>query len=73
MSTMITEVYDALITAGAREDKARAAATVIAESRHEISDLGSDIKLLKWITGFNLAFAVATLTLLIRLIAAPGV
>lgn len=73
MSTMITEVYDALISAGAHEDKARAAATVVAESQYEIIDLCSDITILKWIAGFNLAFAVATLTLLIRILAVPGV
>ena len=39
MARMIAEVYDALRSAGADDDKARAAATAVAESDRDITDL----------------------------------
>ena len=66
MTTMIAEVYDALKSAGAEDDKARAAATAIADYQRDIADLKSDVKLIKWIVGFNLAFTVAIVALLAR-------
>lgn len=59
MATMVTEVYDALKEAGASEDKARAAATVMAMHEPRFSSMASDIKLLQWMLGFDLAFTVA--------------
>jgi hypothetical protein len=54
MSTMITEVYDALTAAGAPDDKARAAATVLANADNrfdridfEIVSLKADVSVLK--------------------------
>ena len=44
----------------------RIAATAIADCQHDIADLKSDVKLIKWIVGFNLAFTVATVALLVR-------
>lgn len=47
MSTMIIEVYDAFISAGADEQKARSAAQAINERDNElatIADIRSDIK-----------------------------
>ena len=44
MARMIAEVYDALKSAGADEDKARAAATAVAgpwEIDHRVADLGT--------------------------------
>ncbi len=41
MSTMILEVYDALKSAGAPEEKAQAAATVLAETAVTKADLGA--------------------------------
>ena len=66
MTTMITEVYDALKSAGADEDKARAAAQAIAsyqrdptelrtEMRTEFADVRGELKLLKWMLGLVLA------------------
>ena len=65
MTTMIAEVYDALKSAGADDDKARAAAEAIAghrdattdlqtEMRTEFADIRGELKLLKWMLGFVL-------------------
>jgi len=39
MTTMITEVYDALIDAGASEEKARNAAEAIADHQSDIKEI----------------------------------
>jgi uncharacterized membrane protein affecting hemolysin expression len=83
MTTMIAELYDALLAAGSPEDKARKAAEAMAgyeayEGRfvriesdlHELkgtassidrrlSALEGEVRLLKWMIGFVLAFLVA--------------
>lgn len=61
MSTMISEVYDALKEAGASEEKARKAAEAIASYENRFTRLESDLALLKWMVGFNLAMTVAVL------------
>ena len=68
MATMIAEVYDALIAAGAPEEKARKAAEAIAgyESRFgkvdgDISLVRGDVNLVKWMVGFNIALTVGVL------------
>lgn len=58
---IIEEVYDALIEAGASENKARAAARAMTNYETRISKIESDINLLKWMAGFNLAITVAIL------------
>ena len=69
MTTMITELYDALKEAGASEDKAKAAAEAIADyEKHfthiesdltdikaEIKVLKMEINLVKWMLGFIIA------------------
>jgi hypothetical protein len=62
MSTMITEVYDAFIAAGAPEEKAKAAARALADydSRfnrvdQELALIKAEIMVLKWMLGFVLA------------------
>jgi hypothetical protein len=47
---MIAEVYQALRSAGAPDDRARAAAS---ETDREIADLKADIKVLKYMVGIN--------------------
>lgn len=59
MTTMIAEVYEAFRSAGAEDDKARAAATAIAEYNRDIGEIKSNLALLKWMVGFNLAFTLA--------------
>jgi hypothetical protein len=61
MTTMIAEVYDALLSAGADDEKARAAAKAIAEYNRDISESRSNLALLKWMVGFDLAFTMAIL------------
>ena len=58
---MIEELYDALIEAGASEAKARAAARAMTNYETRSSKIESDINLLKWMCGFNLAMTVAIL------------
>ena len=55
MSTMISKVYDALIEAGASQDKARKAAEALANYESRFSKVDADLLLLKWMTGFILA------------------
>jgi hypothetical protein len=59
MATMIAEVYDALVAAGAPEEKARKAAEAVASFESRFSKYDADMNVLKWMMGFNLAFSVA--------------
>jgi hypothetical protein len=66
MATMISEVYDAFLAAGAPEDKARKAAEALAsyENRftaieNRITILDGKVNLLTWMVGFNLAMTTA--------------
>ena len=59
MSTMNSEVYDALISAGADEAKAREAAKSVARYDTDIAEIKASLLLLKWMVGFTLAFVVA--------------
>jgi hypothetical protein len=77
MSTMISEVYDALKEAGASEEKARKAAETLAsyDSRFSKIDerfaaMDGRLTLLQWMLGFNLAMTVAILW---KVFSAPGV
>jgi len=59
MSTMNSEVYAALISAGADEVKAREAAESVARYDNDLAEIKASLLLLKWMTGFTLAFVVA--------------
>ena len=59
MSTMNSEVYDALIDAGADKNKAREAAKSIAQYDTDIAEIKASLLVLKWMAGFILAFVVA--------------
>jgi hypothetical protein len=66
---MISEVYDALISAGAAEDKARKAAETLANYDNRFSRVDgailkveSELVLVKWMVGFAIALNVAILT-----------
>jgi hypothetical protein len=61
MAVMITEVYDALKDAGADEEKARRAAEVLAAYESRFSRIESELTVLKWICGTNLALTTAVL------------
>ena len=65
MSIMIAEVYEALVEAGASEDKAKAAACAVpAEDRlatkSDIQDIWSELKLLKFAVFTLYPFILAT-------------
>ena len=66
MSMMVTELYDALMAAGAPEEKARAAAQAMsAESpatKTDIVRLERELSVVKWMTGAVVA-GVASLLL----------
>jgi len=52
---------DALKEAGASEEKARKAAEAIASYENLFACIESDLAVLKWMVGFNLAMTVAIL------------
>ena len=58
---LVEELYDALIEAGASEDKARSAARAVAQWDRAISDINAKLNLHSWILGFNTAMLVAVL------------
>ncbi len=66
MTTMISEVYDALISAGAPEDKARKAAESLTKNDDRLAKMEGEVMLIKWMIGFNLAISVALLFLALR-------
>jgi hypothetical protein len=59
MSTMITELYDALIDAGASDDKARAAAKAMADYDSRFNKIEADLQVVKWMLGVVLAGVVS--------------
>ena len=61
MSTMMSEVYDALKEAGSSDEKARAAAIAVTHYDLGISNIKADLMLLKWMIGFNFAMTAAIL------------
>ncbi len=65
MSMMVTELYDALIAAGAPEEKARAAAQAMSEeslaTKADITRLERELLVVKWMTGAIVAGVVSLL------------
>lgn len=59
MSMMISEVYEAFIAAGAPEDKAKKASEAIANYESRFNRIDTQLILVKWMVGFNLAFTMA--------------
>jgi hypothetical protein len=62
VATMISEVYDAFIAAGAPEDKARKAAEALADYENPFSRIDAELIVLKWMVGFGIALNIAILT-----------
>ncbi len=62
MSMMVSEVYDALVAAGAPEDKARAAAIAVSEeqlaTKKDIADIKSELVVVKWMLGVVIVVTV---------------
>jgi hypothetical protein len=61
VATMISEVYDAFIAAGAPEDKARKAAETLADYENRFTRIGAELLVVKWMVGFVIALDVAIL------------
>lgn len=61
MALMAGGIYDALVAAGAPQDKARAAAEEMVARDGDINDLKRDIALLKWMVGTVVVLQLGTL------------
>ena len=61
MAVMLGKLYSALIAAGADPQSAREAAEELATYDAAIAGIRSDLNLLKWMIGFNLALTLAIL------------
>lgn len=59
MATMISEVYDAFVAAGAPEDKARKAAEALADYENRFTRIDAELLVLKWMVGFVIALDIA--------------
>ena len=59
MTTIISELYEALIDAGASQEKAREAAKAIAEYKDRFSRIDLGLHILKWMVGATLAGVVS--------------
>jgi len=58
MTTMITEVYDALIDAGAKKELASKAAEAIAAHQTDIASIKGELTLIRWMLTVNTAFVL---------------
>jgi hypothetical protein len=61
MALQLGYLRDALVSAGADEEKARKAADELAGYDRELADVRSDLKVLKWMAGSNLALTLGVL------------
>jgi len=66
MTTMITELYDALKDAGASEASARKAAETMAAYESRFTKIDADPTLLKWMVGFNVSATMALLFMAVK-------
>lgn len=55
MAMMLSKTYDALISAGAPEEKARAAAEELAAHETRFAKIAQDLAIIKWMLGFVIA------------------
>ena len=65
MARMIAEVYDALKSAGADDEKARAAAIVPAETDVAFAEIRQRLRVLEWAAGANTVMLVGLVLKLI--------
>jgi hypothetical protein len=59
LALQLGALREALIEAGASPEKAAKAAEEVAEYESRLAEMAADIRLLKWMVGFNLALTVA--------------
>jgi len=66
MPIMSSELYDALLEAGASEEKARKAAEAVAAYENRFATVERKLDVLTWMVGFNLVFTLAVLWRLVK-------
>ena len=59
MAVMLSKTYEALVAAGAPEDKARAAAEELAAYESRFAKIGTNLAVIKWMLGVNLAASLS--------------
>ena len=59
MAVMLSKTYDAFIAAGVPDDKARAAAEELAGYESRFAKIETDLAVLKWMVGVNLAASIS--------------
>lgn len=59
MALMMSSLYDALRSAGAGDDSARKAAEGVASYENHLALIRTELTLIKWMVGFNLALTAA--------------
>jgi hypothetical protein len=62
---MMSGLYEALIAAGSGDGPARRAAEEAAAYENRLSKIDSELNLLKWMAGFNIALTAAVLAKLL--------
>jgi hypothetical protein len=67
MAVMLGNLYDALKSAGAEDEKARKAAEEIAAYQPRFAKLEGDVAPLKWMVGFNIGLTMLVAGLVLRL------
>ena len=67
MAVMMGNLYDALRSAGADDEKARKAAEEIAAYDNRFAKVESDVALLKWMVGFNIGLTLLVAGLVLRM------
>jgi hypothetical protein len=67
MAGMMGNLYDALKSAGADDEKARKAAEEIAAYDNRFAKVESDVAILKWMVGFNIGLTLLVAGLVLRL------
>jgi hypothetical protein len=65
MARMIAEVYDALKSAGADDEKARAAAIALADTDNAFSEIRQRLRVLEWAVGANTVMLIGLVLKLI--------
>ena len=72
MALQLGALRDALIDAGASPDKAERAAEELAGYEARLAELGSDLRLLKWMIGGIYVLGAPSLWLLLRIASKTG-
>ncbi|MEI6558817.1 MAG: hypothetical protein WCO00_10455 [Rhodospirillaceae bacterium] len=66
MTKMIAELHNALVAAGAPEDKVRKSGETAASQESRFTKIETELAIMKRMLGFNLTATVAVLMILLR-------